>query len=135
MWNSAYGWVGVVMIMLLCAKVIVKKSQYLDRWGKLMQLDRPWAKFCLKSDSNLHLIDFFDPNSWNVIKSPRQIRLYLVWFISKKSIYIKNRLNLVKNGQKRLDFWLFWHFPLELTIFNWMIHIDTIIFDLLIKKW
>ena len=28
---------------------------------KLMQLDRHQAKFCLKSDLNLLLIDFFDP--------------------------------------------------------------------------
>ena len=25
-----------------------------------MQLDQPWAKFCLKSDLNHILIDFFD---------------------------------------------------------------------------
>ena len=28
-----------------------------------MQLDRPWAKFCLKSDSNCLLMDFLDPIS------------------------------------------------------------------------
>ena len=28
---------------------------------KLMQLDRPWAKFHLKSDLNCILINFFDP--------------------------------------------------------------------------
>ena len=70
-----------------------------------MRLHRPSAKFCLKLDSNRRLIDFFNPNSWSLIKSSWLNGLYLVWFIFKKSIYIENRLNLIKNGQKRLDFW------------------------------
>ena len=39
-----------------------------------MQLDRPWAKFCLKSYSNRLLIDFLDPNFKNQIESLRRNR-------------------------------------------------------------
>ena len=71
-----------------------------------MRLDWPLAKFCLKSDLNFCLIDIFDPNSWSLIELLQQNQLYLVQFFSKKSIYIKNRSHLIKNGQKHLGFWL-----------------------------
>ena len=93
-----------------------------------MRLDRPLAKFRLKSDSNLRWINFFNPNFWSLIASSRQIQLYIVWFISNIDwIWSK----VVKNN------WIFnqlWHFWLNSTFFDRIIDIDMIIFDLLIKK-
>ena len=83
----------------------------------------------------------FEPNSWNQIKSLQQNQLYLVWFISRTSIYIKNRSNLIENViiyQKSSCFWPFWsnwiYFWYKLTIFDWIIDIKTDIFDLLIEN-
>ena len=64
-----------------------------------MRLDRPRAKFLLKSDSNRRLIDLFDPilaagftHCENLIQNWSRIR-------TKKSIYIKNQSKLIKNDQ------------------------------------
>ena len=47
--------------------LLVRAKKYGTGWmggwvvGKLMRFDQPQAKFCLKSDLNCLLIDFFDP--------------------------------------------------------------------------
>ena len=83
----------------------LKMYQKKRDFNKLMQLNRPWAKFCLKTNLNHCLIDFFNANSWSLNKLSRQNWLYLVRFISKKSIYIQNRSNLIKNGQNNFIFY------------------------------
>ena len=100
-------------------------------YTKLMRSNRLWVRFCLKSDSNRHLIDIFNPNSWNLIKSWWQIGS---WFN-------QNILNLAKFNQiwsKMINN------PIDFNIFNWfrpiLIYLSTfsifypIYINLLIKK-
>ena len=93
-----------------------------------MRLDQPWAKFCLKSYSNCHLIDFYDLNSWNLIKSSQRNQFQQLkkgWSKSSKSIDFNRKWsNLIeiqlfstifdKNQLFRLNNWhldsLFWSF-------------------------
>ena len=64
--------------------------------GKLMWSNRPQAKFCLQSDSNSLLIDFFDPIS-AVRFTRRDDSIWIRTRIrSKKLIYIKNQLKFIE---------------------------------------
>ena len=61
-----------------------------EGWGLGLSSNHPQAKFHFKSDSNLLLIDIFNPKS-----SPKSIKIVATMQIrtriwSKKSIYIKN---------------------------------------------
>ena len=103
-----------------------------------MWLDQPRAKFNLKSYSNPLLINFFDPNSWNQIELSPQNQLNIVWFISKKLIYIKNSSNFIENVKKSVVFsWLNnWHLDGLFRSFNQkMIEIDWYGSILIKKEW
>ena len=62
-----------------------------------MRLNPPWAKFCLKLDSNRLLINFYDP----IIAAgyTRRNDSIQIWkrIRSKKSIYINNQSKLIEN--------------------------------------
>ena len=93
----------------------------------LMGSNWPQAKFCLKSDSNHVLIDFFDP-----ISAARFTRRHdSIWIrtiiISKNLIYIKknqNRSNAIEFFNTNWLFqsfnWLFWSFYWIFWLFNWL---------------
>ena len=94
---------------------------------KLRQLDRPLAKFCLKSDLHHLLINFFDmiPAAWLICRDN------LIWIQTQNLIWnlnlINNRSNLIKNGHKRLHFWVNFTISIEFDHFwlnNW--HIDSL---------
>ena len=115
---------------LLKFLILTMKTKVFRVCSKLMQSNRLWVRFCLKSDSKLHLIDMFDPNSWNLITmkaiwlDPNLIETFKVW------------LNLIKISQDRskmiknlTDFdifnwlWPFWSFSWHFWSFNWFISI------------
>ena len=60
---------------------------------KLLQTNWLWARFCLLSDSNHHLINIFDPNSWNLSQLSQRNQLYLVRIISKSRVILKKNQN------------------------------------------
>ena len=74
---------------------------------KLMQLDRPWAKFRSKSYLNCLLIDFFDPN------------LAVRSIVATISIQLRSTI-----GQNRL-----------ILIDNWSIYIDKVFFYINCRFW
>ena len=89
--------------------------------------------------NRIQIINFFDPIS--AARFTRRNNAIQVPTILNSNL-IKNISNLFENGQKRLDFRLnstffieFDHFILNSTIFDWIIDIEMIFLDLLIKKW
>ena len=81
--------------------------------NKLMQLDGPSAKFCLKSDWNHHLINIFNPKS--LLKSKLSWRN---WFQQlKKDRKVWNWSILIKNMSKMVK--IDW-------IFDWFGHFWTV---------
>ena len=72
-----------------------------------MQFNRPKAKICFKSDSNLLLIDFFDPISAVQLNRPNVSIRIRTQISNPNSIYIKNWSNSIENGWKQTDFIVF----------------------------
>ena len=67
---------------------------------KLMRLNRPQAKIHFKSDLNRLLIDFFDPIPAVRFNCHDDSIQFQTQILNPNSNYIKDRSNLVKNGQK-----------------------------------
>ena len=94
---------------------------------KLMQSNQLWVRFRLKSDLNCHLISFF---YWKMSSySIEIVETIRIWTrnLNPNSNMIKNLSNLIKNGQKQLDFWLILTFSInffDLFIDNFKLFID-----------
>ena len=77
-----------------------EKKEYNTIQDQLRQLNQPGPKYWLNLWSNQLLIDFFNPNSWNQIKSLLQKQKKWDVNIIEKNLCTQKCLNLIKNGLK-----------------------------------
>ena len=103
---------------------------------KLMRLDRSWAKFRLKLDSNYHLINFFDRNqAARCTRCDDTIRIRTINSILNSNL-IENISNSMENGRIQLKMSKSIKKSSQfLTIFDQIQYIFNQIWSKKIKKW